>query len=117
MLCLPLAHSLVPMLLVKEPDPFLEQMFARMSPGSRFLFTPGQIDEIKKAFGARSRGSHAVDLRYSIGLFGKSYYFVFLAGRERRAIPRAPLDVTKLSHILAVGAALLAGCLLFAVLT
>ncbi len=105
------------MLLAKEPDPFLEQMFARMSPGSRFLFTPAQIDEIKKAFGARSRGSHALDFRYSIGLFGKSYYLVFLAGREKRSVPRPPLDVTKLSHRFAVGAALLAGCLLLVVLT
>jgi hypothetical protein len=105
------------MLLAKEPDPFLERMFARMSPGSRFLFTPTQIDEIKKAFGARSHGSHAVDLRYSIGLFGKSYYLVFLAGRERRSVPRTLLNITKLSQTLAVGAALLAGCLLVAVLT
>jgi hypothetical protein len=105
------------MLLAKEPDPFLERMFARMSPGARFLFTPDQIDEIRKAFGARKPGNHAVDLRYSIGIFGKSYYFVFLAGKEKRGIPRAPLDVTKMSQRLALGAALLAGCLLIAVLT
>jgi hypothetical protein len=104
------------MLVAKEPDLFLERMFARMSPGAKFLFTPAQLDEIRKAFGARRPGHHAVDLRYSIGLFGKSYYLVFLAGRERRSIPRAPLDVAKLSQRLAFGAALLAGCLLIIVL-
>ena len=105
------------MLLVKEPDPFLEQMYARMSPGARFLFSPAQLDEIKKAFGARSRGSHSLDLRYSLGLFGKSYYLVFLAGRERRKLPRDYVSVTKLSQRLAVGAAVIAGCLLISVLT
>jgi len=104
------------MLLAKEPDPFLEKMFSRMSPGAKFLFTPAQLDEIRKAFGARRPGNHALDMRYSIGLFGKSYYIVFLAGRERRLLPRAPMDVTKLSHRLALGAALIAGCLLLTVL-
>jgi hypothetical protein len=72
------------MLLVPRPDPFLQQMFARMSPGAKFSFTPAQIDEIKKAFSARSFTSHDLDLRYSFSLFGKSYYLVLLAGRERR---------------------------------
>ena len=97
------------MLLPKAPDPFLEHMFARMSPGARFTFTPAQIDEIKKAFSARSRTSHALDFRYSFRLFGKSYYLVLLAGRERRAVSHC--DVTKLSRMIAVGAASLACCL------
>ena len=105
------------MLLVKEPDPFLQQMFSRMSPGASFLFSPAQIDEIKKAFGARSRTSHAVDKRYSVGIFGKSYYIVFLAGREKRAVPRGNINVTQLSKKLAVWAALVAGCLLITILT
>lgn len=114
MVYLLLQHSLGAMLLVKEPDPFLQQMFARMSPGARFLFTPEQLDEIKKAFGARSHTSHALDFRYSLGLFGKSYYFVFLAGRERRSVPR--LNLTRLSQKLALGVAVAAGCLLITVL-
>jgi hypothetical protein len=105
------------MLLAKEPDPFLEQMFARMSPGAKFRFSPEQIDEIKKAFGARSRGSHAVDMRYSIGLFGKSYYLVFLAGRERRNLPRQYHSVAEISQKLALLAVLVAGCLLVSILT
>jgi hypothetical protein len=104
------------MLIVKEPDPFLQHMFARMSPGARFLFTPEQLDEIKKAFAARSRTCHALDFRYSIGLFGKSYYFVFLAGRERRRLPHINLNVARLSQKLALGVAVAAGCLLISVL-
>jgi hypothetical protein len=100
------------MLLVPEPDPFLQQMFARMSPGAKFTFTPAQIDEIKKAFSARSMTSHALDVRHSIRLFGKSYYLVLLAGRERRSVPRA--DVTKLSQAVAAFAVMAACCLLIA---
>lgn len=99
------------MLLVPEPDPFLQQMFARMSPGAKFTFTPAQLDEIKKAFSARSHVSHALDFRHSICPFGKSYYLVILAGRERRSVPRR--HVTKLSQTMALCAALCC-CLLVA---
>ena len=102
------------MLLPRAPDPFLEQMFARMSPGAKFTFTPAQIDEIKKAFGTRSMTRHALDCRYSIGFLGKSYYLVFLAGRERRTAPR--WTVTKLSRTIAVGAATMACCGLVALI-
>ena len=98
------------MLLVPESDPFFRQMFARMSPGAKFTFTPAQLDEIKKAFGGRSRTSHALDIRRSLRLFGRSYYVVLLAGRERRAAAR---DVTKLSHAIALGAVTAALCLIF----
>lgn len=67
-----------------ESDPFLRMMFARMSPDARSLFSAYQLDEIKRVFSARTFGSHAVEFRRSIRLFGKAYYVVFLAGRERR---------------------------------
>src|ERR1700754_223409 len=104
------------MLEAPQPDPFLEHMFARMSPGAKFTFTPAQIDEIRKAFAARSRTSHAVDHRYSINLFGKSYYLVVLAGRERRSVPFAPRNVIKLSRMIAWCAMSFACCGLLAVL-
>ena len=69
-------------------DPFLEQMFARMSPGARDLFASAQLDEIKRAFSGRSFGCHAMDWRFRLRLFGKSFYVVFLAGRERRSRTR-----------------------------
>lgn len=98
------------MLLLPDSDPFFRQMFARMSPGAKFTFTAAQLDEIKKAFGARSRTSHGLDMRRSLRLFGKSYYVVLLAGRERRASGKG---VTKLSHAFALGAATIAFCLMF----
>jgi hypothetical protein len=101
------------MLLAPESDPFFRHMFARMSPGAKFTFMAAQLDEIKKAFAARSRTSHDLDIRHSIRLFGKSYYLVLLAGCERRAVPPAYGNVTKLSHVVALGAAAAAFCLIF----
>ena len=100
------------MLSPPPPDAFLQQMFARMSPGAKFTFTPAQIDEIKKAFSARSFTSHFLDVRHSLRLFGKSYYIVFLAGRERRSVPRC--DVPKLARTIAPYAAAATFCSLFA---
>lgn len=99
------------MILAPRPDPFLQQMFARMSPGAKFTFTPAQLDEIKKAFSARSFSSHDLDLRRSISLFGKSYYLILLAGCERRSIPSASWRAMKVLGFLAAAAA---GCLLVA---
>ena len=80
-----------------DPDPFFRQTFARMSPGAEYLFSPYQLDEIKKAFGSRSFGSHAVDFRLSARLFRSSYYIVFLAGRERRLRSTFGIQMTRLS--------------------
>jgi hypothetical protein len=99
------------MLLAPRPDPFLQQMFARMSPGAKFTFTPAQIDEIKKAFSGRSFSSHDLDLRRSISLFGKSYYLILLAGRERRSTPSQSWGITKAVGFFAAAAA---SCLLVA---
>ncbi len=85
-------------------------MFARMSPGARFMFTPEQLDEIKRAFSARSRGAHVLDIRLSLAIFGKSYYVVLLGGRERRGPPRAAMPVTILSYSFLAALLLLAAC-------
>jgi hypothetical protein len=104
---------------VEESDPFLEQMFARMSPGSRYLFSTYQLHEIKKAFSARTMGAHTVDFRHTVKFFRWSYYVIFLVGRERRARPRNSvtrrlLTAPRLS--LAVILAAIYGYLLFAAL-
>ena len=102
------------MLLVPRPDPFLQQMFARMSPGAKFTFTPAQIDELKKAFSARSFSSHDLDLRRSITLFGRSYYLILLAGRERRSTPSGRRSAATISKAAGLCVAAAASCLLIA---
>ena len=102
------------MLLPPQRDPFLQQMFARMSPGAKFTFTPAQIDEIKKAFSGRSFFSHDLDFRHSVSLFGKSYYLILLAGRERRSTPRERRYAAKIAGTVIAFAATAACFLLLA---
>lgn len=71
-------------------DPFLQTFFGRVPADVADSFTPAQLDAIKRAFGARSRGSHAVDLRFSLPL--ASAYVVLLVGREHRPASRRAME-------------------------
>lgn len=84
-------------LTLEARDPFLDTMFARMSPGAEALFSSSQIDEIRRAFGARTAGAHMIEWRFSLRLGRKSYYTVFLVGRERRSKPRFALSIPGLT--------------------
>jgi len=73
-----------------EPrDPFLEKFYSRIHPSVAQSFTPAQIAAIKLAFGARTWGAHAIDIRLSFPLFWRRFYLVLLAGREQRHPERA----------------------------
>jgi hypothetical protein len=67
-------------------DPFLAKFFARIPADVASSFTPAQLDAVKMAFGARSWGSHAIDIRKSFGLplVWRRFYLVLLMGAERR---------------------------------
>lgn len=71
-------------------DPFLQTFFGRVPADVAESFTPAQLDAIKRAFGARSRGSHGVDLRFSLPFVGA--YIVFLIGREHRPASRRAME-------------------------
>ncbi|MEP4377863.1 MAG: hypothetical protein ABJ215_06385 [Alphaproteobacteria bacterium] len=71
-------------------DPFLEDFFRDMSPALARSFTDEQLRVIKMQFGARERGAHSVDLRFSIPLLRR--YVVLLIGRERRTLRRRRKD-------------------------
>jgi hypothetical protein len=76
----------------KTHDPFFRLFFDRIPAGVADTFTDDQLDAIKLAFGARTRGSHAVDIRLSIPLVVRRVYVVFLAGDERRPEMRRRLE-------------------------
>jgi hypothetical protein len=92
-------------------DPFFRSMFERMSPGAKYLFTPQKLDEIKKAFGARSWGSHAIDVRLTAPLLRHSYYFVLVAGKDRRRVARRMVRLPRRVVLLLAGALLLVAAL------
>jgi hypothetical protein len=87
-------------------DPFFRAMFAHMSPGAKYLFTAQQLDEIKRAFGARTWGSHAIDVRLTAPVLRHSYYLVLLAGKNRRRVAHARASVATKVALSLVGFAL-----------
>lgn len=73
-------------------DPFLQDFFSRIPRPLAASFTAEQLMAVRMAFGARHRGSHAVDLRLSLPLPRNRWYLVLLAGTERRSPSRRQLD-------------------------
>ena len=61
-------------------DAFKSLFLARVGPAMAASFDAGQLAASKSAFGSRMIGTHAVDIRQSIKLFGHAFYFVVLAG-------------------------------------
>ncbi|WP_240702017.1 3-phosphoshikimate 1-carboxyvinyltransferase [Pseudoalteromonas sp. DL-6] len=49
-------------------------------------FTDEQLAHLKVAIGARQWGNHAIDCRGVVKFFKYRYYYVFLAGRNRREL-------------------------------
>ena len=73
-------------------DPFLEWFFARIPRHVAASFTDDQLFAIKGAFATRWRGTHTVDLRFSLPLLVGRFYFVFVVGPERRGRNRRQVD-------------------------
>lgn len=71
-------------------DPFLEDFFRDLPPALVRSFTDEQLRAIKMQFGARERGAHTVDLRFSVPLL--RHYVVLLIGQERRSRRRRMKD-------------------------
>ena len=64
----------------------LRKLLDRMPLEVQDSFTEEQLVNIKIAIGARTWGSHAIDVRSTIKFFRYRYYYVFVAGRNRREL-------------------------------
>ena len=69
-------------------DPFIQKFFSRIHGEVAASFTDEQLNAIKLAFGARDWGTHAIDMRKSVRFLWFRWYFVLLAGKERRPADR-----------------------------
>lgn len=76
-------------------DPAIRSLMERMPEDIQDTFTDEQLMHLKIAIGARQWGNHAVDLRGVIKLFKYRYYYVFLAGRNRRKLTSKEQKVAK----------------------
>jgi hypothetical protein len=73
---------------LEQTDPFFQNFFADIPPELGHGFSDEQLNAVKQAFGARSWGSHPVDIRMSSPIPLLRFYLVLLAGRERRSRER-----------------------------
>lgn len=60
----------------------------------------GQLFELKTAMGANRGRRHPVDLRGNIGFWCWSFYYIFLAGRERRDLSRREIRMAKFAKLI-----------------
>ena len=67
-----------------QQDPAIRNLLNRMPINVQNSFTDDQLAHLKIAIGARQWGNHAVDCRGVVKFFKYRYYFVFLAGRNKR---------------------------------
>ncbi|MGE6461288.1 3-phosphoshikimate 1-carboxyvinyltransferase [Pseudoalteromonas tetraodonis] len=69
-----------------QQDPAIRSLLERMPKNIQTTFTEEQLAHLKIAIGARQWGNHAVDCRGVVKFFKYRYYYVFLAGRNRREL-------------------------------
>lgn len=69
-------------------DSALKSLLERMPKEVQESFSEEQLANLKIALGARSWGEHKVDFRSTIKFFRYRYYYVFVAGRNRRELTR-----------------------------
>lgn len=69
-----------------KTDPVITRLLERMPDKVADSFSEEQLAYLRNAIGAREWGRHKVDLRGTIKFFKWRYYYVVLAGRNRRTL-------------------------------
>jgi hypothetical protein len=83
-----------------KADPHFVRKFADSMPaGIAETFSDAQLRVIIRAYGVKNWRRHASDIRFAIPVWARTYYFVFLAGVDKR--PRSRNRAERHSHPLA----------------
>lgn len=72
-----------------ELDPFVIGLKQRLPEELRESFSDEQLQGLRTALATRSWARHKVDLRGTFNLWRTQYYFVVVAGRNKRSLSRA----------------------------
>ncbi|MDP6817275.1 MAG: 3-phosphoshikimate 1-carboxyvinyltransferase [Alphaproteobacteria bacterium] len=83
----------------KADHHFVRKFAASMPAHIAETFSDAQLRAIIRAYGVRSWGRHAIDIRFALPVLTRTYYFVFLAGIDKR--PRSRNRAERHSHPLA----------------
>ena len=92
-------------------DPVISRLLEKMPDKVADSFNEEQLSHIRNAIGAREWGKHKLDIRGTIKFFKWRYYYVGLAGRNRRSLSDAEVRFAAL-----VNAAFFAAFLLVSIL-
>ncbi|MDN3384675.1 3-phosphoshikimate 1-carboxyvinyltransferase [Pseudoalteromonas sp. APC 3358] len=85
-----------------KADPAIRSLLNRMPSDVQDSFTEEQLVHLKVAIGARQWGQHAVDCRGVIKFFKYRYYFVLLAGRNRRELSKKEQKIAAISQAITI---------------
>lgn len=83
-------------------DPAIRSLLNRMPSEVQESFTEDQLAHLKVAIGARQWGKHAVDCRGVIKFYKYRYYFVLLAGRNRRELSKKEQKIAAISQAITI---------------
>ena len=100
-----------------QQDPAIRSLLNRMPKSIQTTFTDEQLAHLKIAIGARQWGNHAVDCRGVIKLFKYRYYYVVLAGRNKRELSAKEQRIAKLGQALVLSVVLTLSVLLMLLIT
>lgn len=100
-----------------QQDPAIRSLLERMPKNIQTTFTDEQLAHLKIAIGARQWGNHAVDCRGVIKLFKYRYYYVVLAGRNKRELSAKEQRIAKLGQALVLSIVLTLSVLLMLLIT
>lgn len=78
-------------------EPFVRGLLEKLPADSRASFSDEQLLALKIALGGRTWGVHAVDLRWTLKFWRWHYYFVVLAGRNRRELSRREREIARVA--------------------
>ena len=70
-------------------DPAIQKLLDRMPSEVQQSFTEAQLSYLRVALGARQWGKHKLDVRGTLGLGSWRYYYVLVAGRNKRSEHRS----------------------------
>ncbi|MGV6859179.1 MAG: 3-phosphoshikimate 1-carboxyvinyltransferase [bacterium] len=90
------------MLADTQQSPFLKKMLAQMPQDVRASFSSDQLNHLTRALGDSRHVIHPVDLRWTFNFWRFNYYFVFLAGRDRRALTRKQESFFRMTEVTAL---------------
>ncbi|MEC7690495.1 MAG: 3-phosphoshikimate 1-carboxyvinyltransferase [Pseudomonadota bacterium] len=71
----------------------IQKLLSKMPPDVAASFSEEQLIAMNKAIGGRSWARHKLDVRGTINIWRTSFYFVVLAGKNRRELSRLEQQV------------------------